>query len=317
MTPSRFRQVEAFRAVLHRGSVSRAAEALSLSQPAVTKLLRALEDDTGLALFDRSRRRLVPTPEAASCEDAIERLFAAADRLDQTIDEMRSVGSGALRVAAMPFFGTSFIPGLLARFARDHDLARVSVSVTTSRDVHNLVEAGEVDLGFALSSDSRSTLVTAPPIALPGLLALPRGHRLASLRAVPLRELEGEPFISLGWQYRLRDLVDELFERHGVAPRLVAETQSAAAACAMAAAGLGFTVADPISIKAVAKDVAVRTLTPTTTFLVTVLAPGGQPLSSTATQFLNIVRQELASPKFGAPRVRSDGERRSASESQC
>ncbi|MFC7611967.1 helix-turn-helix domain-containing protein [Teichococcus aestuarii] len=60
MTPARLRQLEAFRAMLRAGSVGAAAELLSLSQPAVTKLLRALEEETGLALFDRSRRRLSP-----------------------------------------------------------------------------------------------------------------------------------------------------------------------------------------------------------------------------------------------------------------
>ena len=60
MTPSRLRQLEAFRAVMQSGSVSRAAQRMFLSQPAVTKLLRGLEDETGLPLFDRSRRHLQP-----------------------------------------------------------------------------------------------------------------------------------------------------------------------------------------------------------------------------------------------------------------
>ena len=64
MTPSRLRQLEAFRAVMQSGSVSRAAQRMLLTQPAVTKLLRSLEDETGLPLFDRSRRHLQPTPEA-------------------------------------------------------------------------------------------------------------------------------------------------------------------------------------------------------------------------------------------------------------
>ncbi len=298
MTPSRFRQFEAFRAVLQSGSVSRAAEALSLSQPAVTKLLRALEDETGLVLFDRTRRRLVPTPEASQCEEAVERLFAAADRLDRTIYDMRDVGTGALRVAAMPAFGTSFIPRLLARFARAAKPVRVSLTVTNSRDIHDIVQAGDVDIGFALAFGSPSTLVAAPPILLPGLLALPRGHRLASQPLVPLGELEGEPYISLGRQYRLRDLVDDLFARHGVAPRHVAETQSAAAACAMAASGLGFTIADAVSLEPVAAEVVVRPLVPSVTFEVTVLGRSGRPLSEAAKRFLALVRAEVASDRF-------------------
>ena len=298
MTPSRFRQFEAFRAVLRSGSVTRAAEALSLSQPAVTKLLRNLEEESGLTLFDRSRRRLVATREATQCEAEIERLFAAADRLDRTIEDMRSVGTGALRVAVMPFLGASLIPRLLAEFAREVKPARVSLSVTHSRDVYDLVQAGDADLGFALVVGTRSALVAAPQIQMQGLLALPRGHRLARKPVVALRDLEGEPYISLGRKYLLRDLVDELFERNGVTPRLVAETQNAAAACAMAAAGLGFTIADPVSIDAVADATAVRRLDPTVTFMVNVLAPSGRPMSAIAKRFLGSVTAELAKPRF-------------------
>ncbi len=295
MTPSRLRQLEAFRAVLRSGSVTRAARALSLSQPAVTKLIRRLEEETGLALFDRSRRHLLPTPEAGRFEVAVERMFAAADGLDRTIDDMRSVGSGELRIAALPFLGTSFVPRLLARFAREVRSIRVSLTVASSRDVHDLVQAGEVDLGFALASGGgRDTLSAAPPILLPGVLALPAGHRLADRSSVPLHELDGEPYVSLGRQYRLRDMVDELFERHGVSPRLVAETQNVVAACAMVAAGLGFAVTDPLSIRGMEDEIAVRTLVPTITFTVNVLAPAGRRPSAIATQFLRAVVSELA-----------------------
>lgn len=75
MTPSRLRQLEAFRAVMQSGSVSRAAQRMLLTQPAVTKLLRSLEDETGLPLFDRSRRHLQPTPEAVKLEGAVGTLF--------------------------------------------------------------------------------------------------------------------------------------------------------------------------------------------------------------------------------------------------
>ena len=281
--------------------MSRAAQTLSLSQPAVTKLVRRLEEETGLALFDRSRRHLLPTPEAAQFEVAVERMFAAADGLDRTVDDMRSVGSGELRVAALPFFGASLIPRLLARFARETQPARISLSVASSRDVHEMVQAGEVDLGFALAFGGRTTLSAAPPILLPGRLALPLGHRLTGCASVPLGALDGEPYISLGRQYRLRDMVDELFGRHGVSPRLVAETQSAVAACAMVAAGLGFAVADPLSMQSVEGEIAVRTLVPTVTFAINVLTQAGRPPSAIAARFLRSVVSELTTLDAATP----------------
>jgi DNA-binding transcriptional LysR family regulator len=69
------RQIEALRAVIESGTVSRAAERLSISQPAVTKLLQNLERSTGLALFDRARGRREPAAEARMHFDEVERLF--------------------------------------------------------------------------------------------------------------------------------------------------------------------------------------------------------------------------------------------------
>ena len=292
MTPSRLRQLEAFRAVMQSGSVSRAAQRMFLSQPAVTKLLRGLEEETGLPLFDRSRRHLQPTPEAVKLEGAVATLFAAADRLDRTIDDMRGVGSGELRVAAMPMMGLSLIPRLLARFAQEVQPVRISLVVASSREVHDLVQAGNADLGLALPV-GRSALVAAPPIELPGLVVLPPRHRLARNKSVPLSELHDEPYISLGRQYRLRDQVDELFTVNGVVPRLAAETQNAAAACTMVAAGLGFTISEAVTVRAFKGQVVARSLRPTVMFSVTILGIPGRPLSATALDFLRFVRRDL------------------------
>ena len=289
MTPRRLHQLEAFRAVMHGGSVTRAAEMLSLSQPAVTKLLRALEEDTGLVLFDRSRKRLAATHEAHLFEAEVSRLFAAAKRVDRLANDMRFATVGELRVASLPSFGIAFIPALLARFAQAGKKPRVSLTVASSLEVHDLVQSGQADIGFALPLGAAGAPDAVPPIRLPGVLALPLGHRLARKTLVELRDLEREPCVSLGRQYLLRDIVGDLFERHGVAPVQVAETQNGAAACEMVAQGLGFTVANPVTAANFARRLTVRLLRPTIEFPIHVLAPPGRRMSAPATQFLDTV----------------------------
>jgi DNA-binding transcriptional LysR family regulator len=294
MTPRRLHQLEAFRAVMHGGSVTRAAEILSLSQPAVTKLLRALEEETGVTLFDRSRRRLTATHEAHLLEAEAARFFAAAKRVDRLANDMRLVGVGELRVAANPSLGNSLVPRLLAQFARQEGGARVSLTVASSLEVHDLVQTSQADLGFALPLGGGAALDAAPPLRLPGVLVLPLGHRLARKRVVELRELEREPYISLGRQYRLRDVVDDLFEQHGIAPTRVAETQNGAAACRMVAEGLGFTVCSAASAMDFMRQAAIRRLRPTTEFPVHVLGPPGRRLSGTASRFLECLQRNAA-----------------------
>ena len=118
------------------------------------------------------------------------------------------------------------------------------------------------------------------------------GHRLTRARSVPLSELDDEPSISPGRQYRLRDQVDAPFAANGVTPRRTAEMQNAAAGCAMAA-DLGFTISDAVTVGPLKGQVVVRSLQPTVTFSIDVLGSPGHPLSKAAPEFLTLVRSRL------------------------
>jgi DNA-binding transcriptional LysR family regulator len=134
----------------------------------------------------------------------------------------------------------------------------------------------------------------APPLRISAVAVLPPNHRLVALQTVPLAELEGERCILLGRQFRLGDLIEDLFERHGVKPQYVAETQNASAACAMIAAGMGVTVVNPVVARAFGERVVARRLDPTVDFPVQLLAPPGRPMSGLAADFIRMVRCELA-----------------------
>src|SRR5689334_4895291 len=96
------RQIEAFRAVIETGTVSRAAERLSISQPAVTKLIQNLEHGTGLQLFQRTPGRVSPTTEAMLLFDEVERIFKGLSGLQNFVGEIRTLHHGHLRVGVMP-----------------------------------------------------------------------------------------------------------------------------------------------------------------------------------------------------------------------
>ncbi len=296
--------------MLRAGSVGGAAALLSLSQPAVTKLLRALEEETGLSLFDRSRRRLSPTIEARRFAEEVEQLFAAADRVEAAARDLGAAGTGRLRIACLPLLGARMMPRLLARFATRPQPPALSLVVESSAQVAALVQGGGADLGFVLPLPGGVAHEAAAPFRVPAVLVLPPGHRLAGRAEVAPRELEGEACIALGRDYRLRHLVDELFDRHGVTRRLAAETQNAQAACAMAAAGLGFAVTDPVTAAGFGAEVAVARLAPTATFHLHVLAPPGRPLGALAQAFLWLATEEFS--RFGIRPVGGMRRRREA-----
>src|SRR3954454_15854910 len=103
------RQVEAFKAVIEYGTVSRAAEMMNVSQPAMSKLIAHLEEDTGLRLFDRLKGRLAPTRRGMRLYEEIDRIFAGVRQVENAVEAIRREEQGQLLVGVMPALSRSFI----------------------------------------------------------------------------------------------------------------------------------------------------------------------------------------------------------------
>ena len=108
------RQIEAFRAVIVAGTVTRAGEMLRVSQPAVSRLIADLERSIGFALFERRRGRLLPTTEARYFHREIEKAYVGLDHLTKAAEAIRNLQGGQLRVAAMPAFAESLASRAIA-----------------------------------------------------------------------------------------------------------------------------------------------------------------------------------------------------------
>jgi len=114
----RLRQIEIFHAVYANGSISSAARALNVSQPAVSKVLRHTESQLGIRLFDLVRGRLVPTDEAHALFREVDEVFHRVTSLQQTANNLRNSGAGHLRIGIVPSLGLEVLPQVIAIFAR-------------------------------------------------------------------------------------------------------------------------------------------------------------------------------------------------------
>ena len=112
------RMIEAFRAVILNGSMSKAAGFMNISQPAVSRLIKDLELEVGFSLFERRQGRVIANREALSFYEEIHRSFVGMDRITKAAEKIKNQETGILRIACMPAVGLNIMPKAIANFQK-------------------------------------------------------------------------------------------------------------------------------------------------------------------------------------------------------
>lgn len=244
----RIRQLEAFRATMLCQTVTRAAEMLFISQPAVTRLLADLEESVGFPLFDRVRGRLHPTAEAQLLYEEVNRSLIGVERIARTAHAIKTQQRGSLHVAAPPSMALSFLPRAIAAFVKNHGEIKIMLGVYDSRSIVDMVISQRCDLGIVNLAIGHTGTHGDRLLSAAHVCAVPVGHRLAGKQVIVPADIEGEWFISQPPHIETRLLIDAMFAAYGVKyqPAQV-ESPVAATLCSLVAAGQGISLVDPVT----------------------------------------------------------------------
>jgi DNA-binding transcriptional LysR family regulator len=240
------RQIEAFRAVMMAGSVTRAGERLSISQPAVSQLLSQFERACGFKLFERQAGKFSPTREAQALFLEVERVYSGLGQISRTAAAIRDQRWGALSIAAFPAIARRLIPDILWNFLAERPDVECRIESMRSRSLIDAVATQHVDVGFSILPGDRSEVESTRLHRMRGLCIMPVGHRLASKASIEAHDLEDEDFVSLGPQDHSRFMVDRVFDEKKVRRRSRIEVGQSETAISLVAAGAGVAVIDPI-----------------------------------------------------------------------
>jgi len=232
-------QIRAFIKVARLGNVTRAAEALSLTQPAVTAQIKALEQSLGVALFDRSGGRLTLAKAGEALLETAEQLVALGNQLKSAAQALQGELHGVLELG-VPSEQPDFLRlgELAATVMRQLPLVELKTHVLPAEVLAEQVANGR--LAAAL------TLAAAPPRGLQWMalrsvryrVALP-GSRAESLRKGGWRELAQLPWLDGPAGSHTHLLLRDLFERHGLSPRVVMQNDDQANLMALVRADAG------------------------------------------------------------------------------
>ncbi|QEL26443.1 LysR family transcriptional regulator [Bosea sp. F3-2] len=289
------RQVDAFRTIMLRGSMTAAAQELHTSQPSISRLIAELEAEIDLKLFDRKAGRLRPTQEGLAFYREVERSFTGLENLSYAARDIRAFGTGRLRIAAMPVMALGFIPRCIRRFKEQFPKAIVSLQMGNDGTVTRWMSSSYCDIGFIANVIDIPLVEHRPLYAIPGVCALPPGHRLAEQDVVTAKDLDGEPFISLSLEDGARIRVDRVFEDAGVRRQLTVETPFSAAICALVEQGIGVGIVNPIAADDYRRSgISFRPFEPQVMFHGHAMFPSHHREDPLVDGFLAIVRDDLA-----------------------
>lgn len=242
------RQIEAFQAVIKLGSMTRAAELLEISQPAVSRLIVDLSEAVGYQLFIRRRGGMVPTEDARRFYEQVEKLFVNMDELSRRAHAVRTLEIGSLRVAGLNPYTNGFLPPIVAEFLRRYSGIDIAIEGTSRRDqVIDFVASHRCDLGVTTLPAYAESLRVESLAQGSGLFIAAAGHPLAQKAVIQPRDLENVNFVSFPMDSPFRFQVDSIFERMGVNREMKVEASTHEAVCSLVSAGAGVSIVSPFS----------------------------------------------------------------------
>jgi len=234
--------------VVRRGSFSRAAEDLHLSQPAVSLHIRQLEDKVGLALVERVGKRAGATRAGEILLAHAERAFAELEAAQHALQHLRGVVGGRLRLGTGATASIHLLPPVLRRLRARYPAIELVIVTGNSREVAAAVAANQLDLAIVTLPVSARALAVEPLRVDPLVAIAPAGRPWRRRAPMTPEELARHPLILYERGGNIRQVIDEWFKKAGAIPRVAMELGNAEAIKKLVGAGLGLGLASAMAV---------------------------------------------------------------------
>ena len=231
-----------FLAVIDHETMTAAAEAESISQPAISAHIKGLERFFGTPLMERSGRRVRPTAAGHLVADYSRRMIALSDEMLRAVDDLQGLKAGRLVVGASSTVGEQMLPGALGCFHRAYPAVQLALSIGNTDEIVRAVRERELDLGIVGKEQTGSDLVCRPVFDDHLEIFVAPDSPLAGGKRVRVADLDGATFVLREAGSATRDLALRCLAAHGCAPGDTIELGSNEAVKRAVSAGLGIGV---------------------------------------------------------------------------
>ncbi len=205
-----------FSRVAEVGSLTRAAQALRISQPAVSKQLAELEADLGMALFDRLPRGVRLTAAGETLREHAERILNSEASALTELRDLAGLGRGRLSIGASTTIGSYLVPGLFAELHRLHPAVELDLQIANTAAIEAAVRDNRLDLGLTEGLVATDALTTETVAADEMVAIAPPDHPLLARAPIAARELASVPLLMRERGSGTRDVVEAALRAHAI-----------------------------------------------------------------------------------------------------
>jgi DNA-binding transcriptional LysR family regulator len=288
------RHLQVFEALMDAGSVSRAAERMNLTQPAVSVALSNLEKSLGFRLFHRSKGFFAPTGEAEILHVEAELVLLAIERFQARARDIALGAVGGVTIASNGASAINFLPRLIAEFRRSRPGVHIDLKVRSSRQVASWVAGGQIDIGL-LDAPVPVSGVDAQIFRLPCVCILREDDPLSVLSRIGPADLAGRSLIAVTGDHSVDRQIGQAFSAAGIVLERQIYGSFFAIARNLVKAEAGIAIIDCINGAGETGDgVTWRPFEPTVYFELALIQASHRAMQQSAEAFMSELRSRLS-----------------------
>ena len=286
------RQLETFRAVVELRSMTEAGNMFGISQPAVSRQIRELEDLFKIKLFSRRAGRIEPTTDALALLEEVDRCLSGLEQMAKFATDLGKFRRQRLSIACTVGHSYFLLPKIIWEFHQLNPDVPISLRSGSSPEVVDLIESGKCDVGFALLPPQMHGVDIEPMPEVELVCVMPRNDPLTRLKVVEPHHLADTPLLLISENSLMHKRLLQTFEDAGVKTNIIVDSTYTGPICSLVGKGMGVSILDRLTAEAyLDQDIEVRPFGPGIPCEVKLVTAADRSMPSHAKSFVDVARQ--------------------------
>lgn len=287
------RQLNYFLEIAKLRNITKASESLHVSQPALSKMMKGLEEELGMPLIIRSNKTNDITDAGLIVMEYAQKMMLLVDEMSTTLTDMTNLSRGQIHIGIPPIIGSLFFPKVLAKFHQKYPNVTITITEYGAARVAKSVEDGEFELGVAVLPIDEQHFNVYPIVDEEMKLLVHYDHPLALKKIVDIHDLKDEEFIFYSEEFALHQIVRNECIRHGFEPKILFKSSQWDFMSEMVAANLGVTaLPDSICNRVMNQEIKIIKLRPSIHWKLAVITKKDRYISFAARTLINFILSE-------------------------